>query len=197
MHLTSSLSILHCLHHIVKRIGMKFRFCLLIFFIFLDFPTVKSPAATPSDDHPDFTYFKSSPAGFDKLQAAENIRNQSLSLQLSGESGAGSVPTSSCRVWTRECSDEVLRIAGERENVEWITSVRRTIHRNPELAFEEYETSRLVREELEKMGISYEFPLAVTGIRATVGTGGPPFVALRADMDALPIQVRCFKSIHV
>lgn len=96
---------------------------------------------------------------------------------------------SSCGVWTRKCSDELLRVAGEKENVEWITAVRRKIHRNPELAFEEFETSRLIRDELDKMGVPYEFPLAVTGIRATVGTGGPPFVALRADMDALPIQV--------
>ncbi|XP_031103290.1 IAA-amino acid hydrolase ILR1-like 6 [Ipomoea triloba] len=162
-------------------------FFLLIFSIFLDFPIVTSNAGAGADDHRDFTYFKSTPAGFTKPQAAaaaENIKNQSLSLKLSGSLPAGS----SCGVWTRKCSDELLRVAGERENVEWITAVRRKIHRNPELAFEEFETSRLIRDELDKMGVPYEFPLAVTGIRATVGTGGPPFVALRADMDALPIQ---------
>ncbi|KAK4389668.1 IAA-amino acid hydrolase ILR1-like 6, partial [Sesamum angolense] len=67
-------------------------------------------------------------------------------------------------------------------------SVRRRIHENPELAFEEVETSRLIRRELDELDISYRFPLAKTGIRAMVGTGNPPFVAIRADMDALPIQ---------
>ncbi|XP_073059689.1 IAA-amino acid hydrolase ILR1-like 6 isoform X2 [Primulina eburnea] len=38
------------------------------------------------------------------------------------------------------------------------------------------------------MGVRYQFPVAKTGISASVGTGEPPFVAIRADMDALPIQ---------
>lgn len=98
-------------------------------------------------------------------------------------------PYSSCEVWSRACSKEVMELARRPETVDWLKSVRRTIHQNPELAFQEFETSRLLRAELDRMEIGYKYPLAKTGIRAWVGTGGPPFVALRADMDALPIQV--------
>lgn len=94
-----------------------------------------------------------------------------------------------CEVWNEACSEAVLSVARLPETVEWLKSVRRKIHENPELAFEEIETSRLIRKELDLMEVSYRYPLAKTGIRAWIGTGGPPFVAVRADMDALPIQV--------
>lgn len=84
---------------------------------------------------------------------------------------------------------EILSLAQHPETVRWIKGLRRKIHENPELAYEEFETSRLIRKELDRMGVDYRWPLAETGILANIGTGGPPFVALRADMDALPIQV--------
>ncbi|KAK3034768.1 hypothetical protein RJ639_032281 [Escallonia herrerae] len=93
-----------------------------------------------------------------------------------------------CTVWTRACSEEVMKLAKQPDNVQWLKSVRRRIHENPELAFQEFETSLLIRDELTKMEVSFRFPMASTGIRAVIGTGGPPFVAVRADMDALPIQ---------
>ncbi|XP_021759724.1 IAA-amino acid hydrolase ILR1-like 6 [Chenopodium quinoa] len=83
---------------------------------------------------------------------------------------------------------DILKAAMKPETVGWIKHVRRIIHQNPELAFEEHNTSAFIRAELDELKISYKFPLAKTGIRAWLGTGGPPFVALRADMDALPIQ---------
>jgi len=75
------------------------------------------------------------------------------------------------------------------ELFEWMVGIRRQLHENPELGFEEFETSRVVREELDKLGIPYKYPLAVTGVLGFIGSGKSPFVALRADMDALPIQV--------
>ncbi|KAK9266632.1 hypothetical protein L1049_021743 [Liquidambar formosana] len=74
------------------------------------------------------------------------------------------------------------------EVVDWMVGIRRTLHENPELGFEEFETSKLIRAELDKMGIPYKYPIAVTGLIGFIGTGGPPFVAIRADMDALAMQ---------
>ena len=67
--------------------------------------------------------------------------------------------------------------------------LRRTIHANPELAFDEFETAALVKSELEPLGIHLQTEVAKTGIVASIVGGQPgPDLALRADMDALPIH---------
>ncbi|KAK2654390.1 hypothetical protein Ddye_014246 [Dipteronia dyeriana] len=83
---------------------------------------------------------------------------------------------------------KLLDFAKKSEVFDWMVGVRRKIHENPELGYEEFETSKLIRVELDKMGVKYKHPVAVTGVVGFIGTGEPPFVAIRADMDALPMQ---------
>lgn len=70
--------------------------------------------------------------------------------------------------------------------LEEIITLRRTIHQNPELSFEEIKTAELIRQFLKKKSIKYDI-LAETGTIGYIGSGSP-CVALRADIDALPIK---------
>jgi amidohydrolase len=79
----------------------------------------------------------------------------------------------------------ILKRAKEQQTE--IVRLRRTIHRHPELGFEEVETSALIAETLESLNIRFEAGVGKTGVIGYLGTEGPT-VALRADMDALPIE---------
>ncbi len=73
---------------------------------------------------------------------------------------------------------------------EQLVEVRRDIHRHPELSFEEERTGEVVATALEGFGVTPTRGVVKTGVVADIGDGGDgtPIVALRADLDALPMQ---------
>jgi len=75
---------------------------------------------------------------------------------------------------------------------------RRDIHQHPELSNRETRTAKLVAEHLRRLGLEVETGIAHTGVVGLLKTGQPgPTIALRADMDALPVTERTdlpFKS---
>jgi amidohydrolase len=70
-----------------------------------------------------------------------------------------------------------------------LIEIRRDIHAHPELAFEEVRTAGVVARELERLGIRHQTGVAKTGVVGLIEGGRPgPVLAIRADMDALPIE---------
>ncbi|MFN5664436.1 MAG: M20 family metallopeptidase [Bacteroidota bacterium] len=71
-----------------------------------------------------------------------------------------------------------------------VTQLRRHLHQHPELSFAEYETQKFVRQALQQIGISKITTIANTGLVALIEGKNPASktIALRADMDALPIE---------
>ncbi len=73
---------------------------------------------------------------------------------------------------------------------EKVIQIRRKIHENPELSYKEYSTARLVADTLKELGLEVKegvgLPTAVVGVLRTPRPG--KVVALRADMDALPVE---------
>jgi amidohydrolase len=81
---------------------------------------------------------------------------------------------------------EIDRLADgvEKKVIEW----RRDIYRNPELGNREFRTSKMVADHLRALGLEVRTGVANTGVVALLKGGKPgPVVALRADMDALPV----------
>jgi amidohydrolase len=82
--------------------------------------------------------------------------------------------------------EKVQKLAGELHSN--VISNRRHLHANPELSFKEFKTSAFVKERLDQLEISWT-PMAGTGVVAMIegSRSSDKLIALRADMDALPI----------
>lgn len=82
---------------------------------------------------------------------------------------------------------------------QWMKEIRRTLHRYPELSFQEHKTSRYIQEKLDQLAVPYRTGFGKTGVLATLGADissdsnkstnriNLGHVGLRADMDALPV----------
>jgi amidohydrolase len=86
---------------------------------------------------------------------------------------------------SQRISDAALRI--ENKVIAW----RRDIHENPELSYQETRTAQLAAEHLRKLGYEVKTGVGITGVVGVLKGGKPGgVVALRADMDALPVEER-------
>jgi len=72
----------------------------------------------------------------------------------------------------------------EKNIIDW----RRDFHQYPELGFDEHRTSKIIGEALKEMGLAPKMNVGKTGVTADLSFGKGPTIALRADMDALPMQ---------
>ena len=71
---------------------------------------------------------------------------------------------------------------------DYLIAIRHDLHENPELCFEEHRTSAIVAHELARLGFTVTTDIASTGVVASLTAGqGNRAIAIRADMDALPI----------
>lgn len=73
------------------------------------------------------------------------------------------------------------------EHGDELIGVRRHLHSHPELGRHEFETSALIAARLARAGLAPRVLAAGTGVICDIGSGPAPMVALRADLDALPI----------
>jgi amidohydrolase len=71
----------------------------------------------------------------------------------------------------------------------WMVEIRRDLHQHPELGLEEFRTAARVAERLDELGIEHVDGIGGTGVLGLIpGRPGGPVVALRADLDALPLE---------
>jgi hypothetical protein len=128
-----------------------------------------------------------------------------------GDDATAATISSSRSSRSQELKQEISSRAAELQ--EFMVTTRRALHRHPELMYNEKETSAYVQSVLRELDIDFSIGWAINthttkmpgpggyGVVADIGTGGPPCVLLRADMDALPLLERTegvddFKSLH-
>ena len=99
--------------------------------------------------------------------------------------------------------EEILKIIKEKSALykKEVIEIRRHLHQHPEISFKEYNTSKYVGEKLKEFGIEYEAGIVETGIVGLIKgvNSESKVVALRADLDALPIveeNMVSYKSIN-
>ncbi len=90
----------------------------------------------------------------------------------------------------RGAARDLKRLSGEIEKIlPLVTEIRRTIHRNPEIALKEFDTAALVRKTLKGTGVNALKPFLETDVVGILKGKKPgKNVTLRADIDALPLQ---------
>ncbi|HLS89589.1 MAG TPA: amidohydrolase [Sphingobacteriaceae bacterium] len=76
----------------------------------------------------------------------------------------------------------------DEELAENLVAWRRHLHQYPELSYQEYETTEFIIQRLQFFGIEVERPTATGAVGLIQGSGPGPTVAIRADIDALPIH---------
>ena len=90
---------------------------------------------------------------------------------------------------SQQLSDRISTAALKIEDK--VIAWRRDIHQNPELSYQETRTAALAAEHLKKLGIEVRTGVGITGVVGILKGGKPGgVVALRADMDALPVEER-------
>lgn len=96
------------------------------------------------------------------------------------------IPTS---VFSQITTEKISQMADgiESKVIEW----RRYFHENPELSNREFKTAEKIEAHLRSLGLEVQTKIAHTGIKAVLKGGKPgPVIALRADIDALPVAER-------
>jgi amidohydrolase len=113
-----------------------------------------------------------------------------MTLPTPALTGPFAVPAAPAMATAKDRWEELGLEGALREALPELIQLRRHIHRHPELSGHEQQTAALVAGQLRGWGWQVREGVGRTGVVAELGPVGAPLVALRADMDALPIEER-------